>query len=343
MRFWPQLGGRSNDSDYEEYELRGALIIDNTFRNEVDVAMFTDNGPNNFISNKKNRPVDEIKTLKPELLENNKDDEFSVTWLGHSTIFLQLNGKNILIDPMFSTYSSPLQIVGPKRFTKPPIDIESLPNIDYVLITHDHYDHLDYDSIMSLKGKTTKFIVPLGVDKHLLRWGIDENKIVDMAWWEEYVDGDLMIACTPAQHYSNRSINDRNFTLWASYVLKGKYFSIYDSGDSGFGPHFEEIHDKYGDFDLALIEDGQYDTNWANIHMKPEESVNAGIILNAKVIMPIHWGAFSLANHPWDDSVIRFKEEAKVKGIKSVTPEIGKTLTNETYETYESSWWEDYN
>ncbi len=343
LKFWPQIGGRSTDEDYQKYKERGALITDNTFRNEVDVEILTNNGPNNFTSTKGKRPKDEIKTVKPEFIEKPGKDEFSVTWLGHSTVFIQIDGKNIIVDPMFSTYSSPLQIVGPKRFSYSPVNADDLPDIDYVLITHDHYDHLDYDTIKDLDKKVSKFIVPLGVDKHLLRWGIDENKIIDMAWWEEYEDDTLLIACTPAQHYSNRSINDHNFTLWASFVLKGENYSLYDSGDSGFGPHFDEINEKYGDFDLALIEDGQYDNNWASIHMKPEESVKAGKILNANVIMPIHWGAFSLANHPWDDSVIRFKNEAEKENIKAVTPEIGKTITNETYETYESNWWENYN
>lgn len=132
------------------------------------------------------KAIDEIKTVTPEFIKNPSKDDFSITWLGHSTIFMQIMGKNIMIDPMLSAYSSPVQIVGPKRFTTPLFDIDTIEKIDYVIITHDHYDHLDYDSIKDLESKTDKFIVPLGVDKHLLRWGIKKNKIVEMAWWEEY-------------------------------------------------------------------------------------------------------------------------------------------------------------
>ena len=183
-------------------------------------------------------------------------------------------------------------------------------------------------------------MVPLGIENHLERWKIDKAKITNMAWWEEIEFNGLKIACTPARHYSGRSLNDRYKSLWASWVFMNDYYKVFESGDTGFDTHFNDIYDKYGDFDLALIDSGQYDKRWKSTHMVPEESVLAGKILNAKVIMPIHWGTFKLSNHPWDDSVERFILEAEKQNIKYMVPKIGETIFyDENINT--EKWWKN--
>ena len=253
---------------------------------------------------------------------------------------MQIHGMNILIDPIFSEYSSPFSFVGPERFSDFPIFIDDMPNIDIVVISHDHYDHLDYDTTMKMDRKVSKYVVPLGVENHLERWNIDKNKIINMAWWEEININGLTIGCTPARHNSGRSLFNRFSSLWASWVFEDEYYRVFESGDTGFDTHFKDIYDKYKEFDLALIDSGQYDTRWKSNHMVPEESVEAGEILNSKVIMPIHWGAFKLSNHPWDDGVERFTIKADKKNIKYITPKIGETVIYGK-DMPSDKWWKD--
>lgn len=342
LNFFPPLGGKITVKDKKEYEKRALNYIDGKFHNEEDFELIYKSTENIYLSTKNTKPERILKVEKPELLENPKSDDLTVTWLGHSSTLIQMSGLNILIDPMFSEYSSPLQFVGPKRFSELPLEIDELTTIDIVLITHDHYDHLDYNTIKKLKDKTKKFIVPLGVEKHLQKWGVTEETITNLAWWEETNINDLKIVCTPAQHYSNRSINDRNNTLWASFVLKNDYYQIFQSGDTGYNRHFKEIYEKYGSFDLVLLDSGQYNNSWKQVHMTPEESVTASIDLHAKVAMPIHWGTFSLAMHPWDDSVERFMNTAKEKELTAITPKIGNTVNYKDYSSYtDYNWWKD--
>lgn len=339
--FWPSLGGSPNKKDKEDYEKLAENYKDGVFTNYKDFSIITDNPkPNNFVSIKENIPKEKIPVVKPNFLENPASEDLTFTWLGHSTLLLQMSGLNILFDPIFSDYASPVLGFGPKRFSSLPIEIEDLPKIDIVIISHDHYDHLDYKSIKELKSKVDLFIVPLGVEKHLIKWGIHEDKIKRMAWWEEYKIKDLTVSCTPAQHDSNRG-KVLNKTLWASYVLKNDKYNIYESGDTGYNIHFKEISETYGSFDLAFIESGQYNNMWPDIHMKPEEGIQAGLDLNAKVLMPIHWGTFSLSIHGWDDSVIRFTKESEEKNIETITPRIGQTVKYEEYYNYKEKWWED--
>lgn len=339
--FWPSLGGTPNEKDKEDYKKIAKNYKDGVFTNYKDFSIITNNPlPNNFLSTKGNTPKENIPTVKPNLLKNPTSEDLTFTWLGHSTLLLQMSGLNILFDPIFSEYASPVQGFGPKRFTSLPIEIEDLPKIDIVIITHDHYDHLDYKSIKKLKTKVNLFIVPLGVEKHLVKWGIPEEKIKRMSWWEEYKINDLTVSCTPAQHDSSRG-KGLNKTLWASYVLKNELYNVYESGDTGYNTHFKEIYDKYGSFDLAFIESGQYNNMWPDIHMKPEDGVQAGIDLNAKVLMPIHWGAFSLSVHGWDDSVERFTIHSEENNLETITPKIGETVDYKNYNNYKEKWWQN--
>ncbi len=270
----------------------------------------------------------------------NYDKNTRLVWFGHSAFLLQINGKNILIDPMFGEVPAPHPWLGGKRFNKElPIEIEKLPKIDAVLISHDHYDHLDYGSIKRLKDKVEAYYVPLGVGVHLEAWGINGNKITEMDWWNETVFKDIQLVCTPAQHFSGRKLTNGQSTLWSSWVIKSDDTSIFFSGDSGYGPHFKQIGDKYGPFDFAMIECGQYNKMWPDIHMFPEETAQAGVDVRAKAMMPIHWGTFKLALHSWTDPIERVTEKASELQLPLVTPKIGEPIVCNELPKPNSVWW----
>lgn len=269
-----------------------------------------------------------------------QENQPKLTWFGHSAALLQLDGKTVLLDPMFGRAPSPFPMIGGKRFSdKLPFDIEQLPAIDAVLISHDHYDHLDYGSIVKLKDKVKQFFVPLGVAPHLVKWGVNPAKIEEHDWWEEFSFQGLKLACTPARHFSGRSLTDRDATLWCSWVIQGRNTKIFFSGDSGYGPHFKEIGEKYGPFDLTLMECGQYDERWAAIHMMPEETVQAHLDVKGKVMIPIHWGAFTLALHNWTDPVERAVKAAKEQKAIIATPKIGETVFIQAAAYPSFEWW----
>nr|WP_082360789.1 MBL fold metallo-hydrolase [Bacillus sp. FJAT-28004] len=290
--------------------------------------------------NKMARPS---KAVRIEPLSNVYDGEKQqpkLTWFGHSAALLQLDGKTLLLDPMFGKAPSPFPFIGGKRYSdKLPFEMEQLPMIDAVLISHDHYDHLDYGSIVKLKDKVKRFIVPLGVAPHLVKWGVDPSRVEEHDWWDEFTYEGLQLACTPARHFSGRSLTDRDATLWCSWVIHGRETRVFFSGDSGYGPHFKEIGDKYGPFDLTLMECGQYDERWAAIHMMPEETVQAHLDVRGKIMIPIHWGAFTLALHDWTDPVERAVKAAKERNARISTPKIGETVFLQADAYPSSAWW----
>ncbi|WP_420808654.1 MBL fold metallo-hydrolase [Cohnella luojiensis] len=281
--------------------------------------------------------------LQSQLLDADRlqtDELPSVTWFGHSAILLRLDGKTIFIDPMLGRTPSPFPIFGGKRYSdRLPIEIDQLPSIDAILISHDHYDHLDYGSIMKLKTKAKRFIVPLGVAAHLTRWGVDPSIITEHDWWDELEFEGLKLASAPARHFSGRSVGDRNKTLWCSWVIQGRQAKIFYSGDSGYGPHFKEIGNKYGPFDLTLMECGQYDERWAAIHMLPEETVQAHMDVGGKVMIPVHWGAFTLALHDWYDPVERAVKASIMRNTAIATPGIGEVVRIGSPAYPASTWW----
>ena len=291
------------------------------------------------------------KGTKPEkAIQVQKIDSLNLTqhnektqlfWFGHSTFLMQINKVNILIDPMFGDVPAPHPLLGGNRFSKElPIEIEQLPNIDAVLISHDHYDHLDYESIQKLKHKVGMFYTPLGVGIHLEAWGIEKERIIELDWWEEIKFSSLTFKCTPAQHFSGRGLTDRAKTLWCSWIIQSATENIFFSGDSGYGPHFKEIGEKYGPFDFAMLECGQYNEMWSEIHMFPEQTVQAAIDLKAKKIMPIHWGAFKLAIHKWTDPIERISIKAKELNVNLFIPEIGASIILDTTIVKENTnWW----
>lgn len=341
LKLYPPLGATPSKKDKEDYAKRAENYKDGKFYNESDYQMiYESTKQDKYVSTKGITPEESLPLEKPTFDKKPAIDTLNLTWFGHSSILMQMHGMNILIDPVFGDYASPVSFTGPQRFTETPITTDELPTIDILVISHDHYDHLDYKTIKEIDSKVKQYIVPLGVENHLESWGVSKEKITNMAWWEETTVNGLTIASTPARHYSRRSINDSYSTLWTSWVFMDENYKVYESGDSGYDNHFKKINEKYGEFDLALLDSGQYNSRWKSTHMTPEESVTAGMDLQAKVIMPIHWGSFVLANHPWDDSVERFTLKAEEENIKYVTPKIGETLKYEENMSTEK-WWTD--
>lgn len=283
-----------------------------------------------------------VRKFADNYFETAIDTSTRFTWFGHSAILLETQGKNIFIDPMLGHVPAPVSFVGPKRFNPElPISADSLPELDIVLISHDHYDHLDYESITKLKDKTKQFIVPLGVGAHLRSWGVDANKITELDWWDTCMVDGIKIAATPSRHFSGRGLSDRDATLWCSFVLQTNNENIFFSGDGGYGSHFKEIGDKYGPFDVCFMECGQYNEQWAQIHMMPEDITTANNDLRGKAIVPIHWGSFKLALHPWVEPVNRLALTVENENAILVTPEIGQTISLPQPESTEL-WWKRF-
>ncbi|WP_192506595.1 MBL fold metallo-hydrolase [Pseudoalteromonas aurantia] len=281
-------------------------------------------------------PMAAITTGSLAALSN---DKVHIIKLGHSSILLKVKGKYWLLDPVFSERASPFSFLGPKRFQPAPISIAALPNIDKVIISHNHYDHLDKAAVRALAHKTAQFLVPLGVEGDLAAWGIDKQKIVAFDWWQELETKDTLVAFTPTQHFSGRGLSDANTTLWGSWVIKTDNESLYFSGDSGYFPGFKTIGDKYGPFDYTLIEAGAYDEDWADVHMTPEQSVQAHIDLQGKVMIPIHNSTFDLAFHAWYEPLERALSAADKQSVVLNTPIVGEVTTVGCCEPQESRWW----
>jgi len=256
------------------------------------------------------------------------DVSFKYIWYGHSVLLMRMNGKTILIDPMLGPNASPIAPFKTKRFSENTLDlIDDFPEIDLLLMSHDHYDHLDYDSIQKLKSKTKQYFVALGVKRHLVSWGIDAELITEFDWWNESVISDINITFTPSRHFSGRGLTDRSKSLWGGWAFKTDTANIWFSGDSGYGNHFKEIGKKLGPFNFGFIENGQYNEKWHQIHMFPNESIQAAIDGRVKKSMPVHWAGFALAQHDWTEPAEQFKEEAKRKQLEATFPKLGELHT----------------
>lgn len=279
------------------------------------------------------------KTVDLSHFRNPADGQLNVTWLGHSSLMINVDGYRILTDPVFEKSVS---VFGPTRFNGDvPLDIQHVPPVHAVIISHDHYDHLNKFSIRHLSEKTEKFIVPLAVGALLAEWGVPQNKIIELDWWEEYqFDEQLMVAATPAQHFSGRGLLDRNKTLWASWVIRTPSHCLFFSGDSGYFDGFKQIGEKYGPFDMTFIECGAYGKSWPRVHMFPEQTVQAHLDLKGKVLHPVHWGTFNLALHPWYEPMERLKASAGKNNIETATPIVGQTfLLGKTAPS--AGWWQE--
>ncbi len=328
VSFAPQFGQKPEGADLErvkqsEHYTEGGFV--NLIETSMDLKL--SNMPGllwGFLSPPKGKiPSKPLPTDWNEGNETHVDSLSYITWYGHSAVMLEIDGKVILIDPMLGPSSAPVSFMTQRFGYEEPINFEALPHIDAIIISHDHYDHLDHESILKLKDKTDHFFTALGVGSHLKSWGVPAENITELDWWQNADFDGLTFTAAPSRHFSGRAINDRNKTQWASWVIKGSKDNIYFSGDGGYGPHFKEIGEKLGPFDFAMMECGQYNEDWAAIHMMPEESVQAGMDVQGKILMPIHWGAFDLAPHVWQDPILRFTKKAIEENANYVTPVIG--------------------
>ncbi|MGU3472856.1 MBL fold metallo-hydrolase [Paenibacillus sp. D51F] len=343
---YPALGGRVSREERVKFASKEALYSGRRFNNIIETPMAANPATmlavaKEFLKGGNNRrPAAALSVDRVDPGEFTSSEETSIIWFGHSTFLLRIEGHTILVDPMLGRAPSPFPIFGGKRFSgQPPLDAEQLPPLDAVLITHDHYDHLDYGTVKRIKDKVGRFFVPLGVRAHLIRWGVAPDKIEELGWWDAADLGELQLACTPARHFSGRRGVDSNATLWCSWVLKGRHTSVFCSGDSGYGPHFKEIGERHGPFDVALMECGQYDASWEAIHMMPEQTVQAHLDVQANLLIPIHWGAFTLALHQWTDPIERVVAAARQEGVAIATPRLGQPVVVGAPEEMTSAWW----
>ncbi len=346
INFAPVYGDKSKGYSKTKIE-NSPNLIDGKFRNLVSTNMSFKKGEDynqeyiadKNIGKKPKKPLPSIKFNKNDFAAN---DENSITWFGHSTILMKLESKIILVDPVFNNASPFSAILGPAPFKyEDNICAEDLPDkIDIVLITHDHYDHLDYKTIKEIQTKVEKFLVPLGNKAHLLKWGVPNSKVEEFDWYDGLSYENIDFTFTPTRHFSGRAIRDRFATLWGGWIIKSEKSNVFISGDSGYFDEFKKIGEKYGPFDVAFMENGAYNPRWRNIHFFPEQGVLASMEVRAKVALPTHWAKFSLSSHNWIEPIDRFVKEAKKSGLNLATPLIGQTFVIGG-EIPQEHWWEN--
>lgn len=274
-----------------------------------------------------------LQTIPPSFLR--------ATWLGHSSLLLDVDGKRFLTDPLWYRRASPFSMWGPKRFFPNPLPVEDLPPIDAILLSHDHYDHLDKGSMLKLTEKNIPVITMLGVGQRLLKWGVSKSLVTELDWWQSIQLGGHTITAAPARHFSGRWLGDRFTTLWGSFAIRGSKHNVYFGADSGYYNGFTTIGERLGPFDLAMLEIGAYNQEWEAIHMGPENAVQASLDLAAKCLLPIHWGTFNLAFHSWTEPVERLLIAAEKRGVPLILPTPGETVTIHG-EALNRAWWKAY-
>lgn len=322
-----------NSPNYKDGSFRN---VEKTEVNPGDTSMFTILKKMIFRPSSV-RPSGEIPNMKTDL--NNLDPaKPQFVWFGHSSYFLQIEGYKVLVDPVFSGNASPFRFFGKAFEGADRFNAEDIPKIDLLIITHDHYDHLDYPSIKELAPKVKKIVTSLGVGAHLENWGVKNDKIIEFDWWESReVDSQVRLTATPSRHFSGRSFK-RAQTLWSSFVLEIFGMKVFVGGDSGYDGSFRKIGEKCGPFDLALLECGQFGEYWPQIHMFPEQTVQAAKDLQAKKAIPVHWGKFVLSYHPWNEPIQRFTAAAEKAELEYFSPRIGEPL-NLNAEYIQEPWW----
>ncbi|QBR13874.1 MBL fold metallo-hydrolase [Sphingobacterium sp. CZ-2] len=289
-----------------------------------------------FGKDKRNVPSKPLPSIKTDF-KNLDINENLLVWFGHSSYLLQLDGKRILVDPVFSKYASPVPF-GIKAFQMTyNYTAADMPDIDILVVTHDHFDHLDYSTFEEIKGRTKQIVTSLGVGAHFEKWGYPSDKIHELYWGESFQVDSLKFTAAPARHFAGRWFK-RNTSLWSAFVLQSQTYKLLLGGDSGYGKHFKTIGEEHGPFDLVLLENGQYNEYWKYIHMMPEEVIQAAEDLRAKDLIPVHSGKFPLANHAWDEPLIRVTNEAKRKNRPIWTPQIGQVVYLGKANQF-SEWW----
>ncbi|HEY8209403.1 MAG TPA: MBL fold metallo-hydrolase [Myxococcaceae bacterium] len=281
-----------------------------------------------------------VEPVDPARFQEAPPSGLRVTWLGHSTVLVEIDGHRVLTDPVFGRRASPLGWIGPERWYPPPLPLAQVPPVDAVVISHDHYDHLDEATLTAIKDWNTTFIVPLGVGAHLEYWGVPPARIVELDWWETAKVGDLEINCVPARHASGRTLFDQNAKLWAGYAFVGPRHRAYFSGDTGLFPAMAEIGRKLGPFDVTMIEVGQYNRAWPDWHIGPEQALIAHRLVGGKVFFPIHWGLFELAAHGWTEPMERAVAAAEKSGAVIVGSRPGHGVEPDARPPMDR-WWPD--
>jgi L-ascorbate metabolism protein UlaG (beta-lactamase superfamily) len=337
--------GKAPDKEEQEKFSKFSNFKNGTFQNIHETKMLADGKSmpkvmfTFFFGKKPNlKPTHNIPTCKSDLLQIPINEDVLV-WFGHSSYFLQLQGKRFLIDPVFNTYASPFPKINQSFKGTNIFTASDMPEIDYLLITHDHYDHLDYKTVKALRTKTKYVVCGLGVGSHFRHWGFEPTHIIEKIWNDTFVvDDQLSIHATPARHFSGRSTK-RNNTLWLSFVVQTPDFKIFFGGDGGYDTHFKEIGERFGGIDLTVLENGQYNLAWRNIHSLPDEVLQEAKDLNAKRVLPGHSSKYALSIHPWNEPLNRITELNQNSQIPIVTPMIGELVYLRDEQQQFKEWW----
>jgi L-ascorbate metabolism protein UlaG (beta-lactamase superfamily) len=324
----PAMGARPSGARAERVR-RSPQYADGAFRNAkagTSTMPPAGNMLREFLFGKEQRrPVGVVPLATPDSSPPGPED-LRVTWYGHSSALVEVDGARVLLDPVWGERVSPSTVAGPRRLHPNPVAIEELPELDAIVISHDHYDHLDLPAVRALLAtQTAPFVVPLGVGAHLERWRVPGERIIELDWSEHVELAGLRLTATAAQHFSGRGFR-RDGTLWASWVITGPTRKVFYSGDSGYFSGYAEIGAAYGPFDVALVQIGAYNAGWADIHMTPEEGVATALDVNASLLIPVHWATFNLAMHGWTEPVDRVWRECKARGVTLAVPRPGQTV-----------------
>ena len=335
----PPVGQLPSRNEEDMLRIRSNRYTEGRFHNLN--AVRTMSGKTDPPSSRKT-PKTVFAAQTPDLSDDPQDSSLRFTWIGHSSFLLQIGKSRVLVDPVLSQRCSPVSFAGPRRFSQLPLTAEELPEIDVLFLSHDHYDHLDYRTIRTIRDRVALFVVPLGVDAILRGWGVGEEKIRALDWWESAESGGVTFTLTPGQHFTGRNPLRTNRTLWGGIYMDNGVHRVYYTGDTGYCRAFEDVRQRLGDPELMIAECGQYDPGWAQVHMFPEQTAQAAIDTGTEWLIPVHWGSFSICNHAWDDSIRRIAAAAAAEDIRLAVPQIGQTVGMAELASCTDAWWEAY-